>query len=147
MFCWENSELDEDLVSDSLADQGERKTCDTCYNTKLPAPLTLKHFNVINAWHLDVPMEMQLLLGIFINTDALRKSPDAPGYLQQKLEKLFTLYDGLLNTCNKNYIGIFQQANTDELLYDYRSIKSVFRITAASGATSSHVKAEMDNSC
>ena len=142
VYSWENST--EDLATDKLVDEGKTKNCATCYNIKLPAPLTLKKFDIIKEWHLDVPLEIQILLGIFINADALRKSTDGPSYVRQKLEKLFTLYDGLLNTRNKNYIGIFQQANTDELLYDYRSIKSVFRITAASGATSSHVKAEMD---
>ena len=144
VFCWENPDLTEDLVTENMAGQDENNQCHTCHKTKLPAPLTLKQFNIITEWHLDVPIEIQLLLGTFLKTDALRKSPDGQGYLRQKLEKLFTLYDGLLNTRNKNHIGIFQQANTDELLYDYRSIKSVFRITAASGATSSHVKAEID---
>ena len=142
VFRWEDST--EDLVTENLAGQDETKNCDTCYNIKLPAPLTLKQFEVIKEWHLDIPIEIQILLGVFINPEMLRKTNDVQSYLRQKLEKLFTLYDGLLNTRNKNYIGIFQQANTDELLYDYRSIKSVFRITAASGATSSHVKAELD---
>ena len=118
VFCWENSDSNEDLVTENMAGQDENKQCHTCHKTKLPAPLTLKQFNIITEWHLDVPIEIQLFLGTFLSTDALMKSSDVQGYLRQKLEKWFTLYDGLLNTC----IGIFQQAHTDELLYDYRSI-------------------------
>ena len=143
-FYWENSDMKEEPYCEVFSDQPEGEKCDACYNAELPSPLTLKNFSITKEWHLDVPVEIQLLFGAFINTETVRRSLDIQKYLHVKLEKLYTLYDGLLNVHNKNYIGIFQQANSDELLYDYRNIKSVFNITAASGATASHIKAEMD---
>ena len=45
-------------------------------------------------------------------------------------------------TVNKNYIGVLQQANTDELAMHYQSITTVFSITSNTGISSSYVTAE-----
>lgn len=116
--------------------------CGSCFNALPTEPLSTRNFSIIQEWHLDMPIELQMLFTIFINTEALRRAQDADNFLKSKLGKLYTIYDSLLNILNKNYVGIFQQANTDELLYDYRNIKSVFSITSATGATKSHSKAE-----
>ena len=131
-----------DVSQTALASDTDK--CDGCFNMNLIKPLSKRDFCVYAEWHLDIPVELQMILSVFVNTEALGRAQNPDKFLKTKLEKLYTVYDSLLNIMNKNYVGIFQQANTDELLYDYRNIKSVFSITSASGATTSHSKAEED---
>ena len=37
VFCWENPDLNEDLVTENMAGQDENKQCHTCHKTKLPS--------------------------------------------------------------------------------------------------------------
>lgn len=48
----------------------------------------------------------------------------------------------MLNTFNKTYIGILQQANTDELAIHFKSITSIFSITNSTGISTSLISAE-----
>ena len=54
------------------------------------------------------------------------------------------MYDSLLNTHNRNCIGIFQQTNANELLIEYKSVNSVFDVTSSAGATTSLAYAELN---
>ena len=72
----------------------------------------------------------------------MRKSKDSKQYLVSKLEKLYMAYAMMLNVSNGKYIGLLQQANTDELILGYRSAETTFSITSRSGASMSLSKAE-----
>ncbi|CAC5365991.1 unnamed protein product [Mytilus coruscus] len=48
----------------------------------------------------------------------------------------------MLNTFNRTYIGILQQANTDELAMHFKSVNSVFSITNSTGISTSLIRAE-----
>lgn len=115
----------------------DSNACDTCFNTTVTKPLSIESFQLLHEWYLEIPIETQLLFESFINKESLRKSKTPEKYYQQRLEKLYGTYDVLLNLFNKNFIGIFQQANTNELLIDYKAIRSVFDITSSSGTTTS----------
>lgn len=104
----------------------------------------MKQFDIIQEWFTDIPLEIQFIIGAFLNRRQLQRAPDSYAYAKQKLERLYMAYDWLLNLLNKNYIGVFQQANTDELLQDCKSVKTIFNVTSAAGATSSLAKAETD---
>ena len=118
-------------------DSPESGNCDTCFNSGAVKPLSLKEFDIFHEWFMEIPMEFQLLLEVFINKKSLLKTSDTEKFLVQKFEKLFSVYDNLLNIFNRNFIGIFQEANTNEMLVEYRSVKSVFDITASTGTTTS----------
>ncbi|CAG2191210.1 unnamed protein product [Mytilus edulis] len=48
---------------------------------------------------------------------------------------MYGCFDTLLNLLNKNYIGLLQDINSQELAMNYRSISTVFSFTSTSGAT------------
>ncbi|CAC5372998.1 unnamed protein product [Mytilus coruscus] len=48
----------------------------------------------------------------------------------------------MLNTLNRTYIGILQQANTDERAMHFKSVTSVFSITNSTGISTSLIQAE-----
>lgn len=118
------------------------RTCQACFQMDEIKPLSAKEFDILQEWFLEIPVETQILFDAFINRKSLRKASRPDTYLCQKLEKLYSVYDILLNAYNKNFIGIFQQVNTEELLTEYKSINSVFDVTSSAGATSSLVFAE-----
>ena len=91
---------------------------------------------------LQVPIEIQMLLEMFINKNSLRTAPNRQAFVEKKLNKVHTLYDQLLNIYNRNYIGIQQKANTNELLIEYKSVSSVFDVKSASGTSCSLRQAE-----
>ena len=146
IYIWEDQETFDsfDNQDQSLQATSEDNFCKSCISDSLPKPLSLKHFDIIHEWFTDIPLEIQLIIGAFLNRRQLQRSPDSNAYVKQKLERLYMAYDWLLNSLNKNYIGVFQQANTDELLQDCKSVKTIFNITSAAGATSSLTKAETD---
>ena len=132
---------DEELYETSQELNVTRK-CESCYETQVIKPLTISGFEVTSEWFNEVPIEVQLLLGVFINRKSLKHAPKKDAFLTQKLTKVHSVYDQLLNIYNRNYIGISQKANTNELLVEYKSINSVFDITSAAGTTSSLTHAE-----
>ena len=114
--------------------------CASCNSTELPRPLCIQDFSIQQEWHLDTPLDVQMILETFINRMSVRKCKDI--YVKSKLGRIYGLYDSLLNTFNKKYIGVLQQANTDELAMHYRSIDTVFSITSSTGVSSSLMHAE-----
>lgn len=89
-------------------------------------------------WYLEVPLEFQILLSnLFLNKDSLRRLDDSDNYLYNKIEKLYSLLDCVLNIFNRKYNGILQQLNTEELIVNYHSVSTVFAVTGQSGATRS----------
>jgi hypothetical protein len=130
------------LTDDSICLPDE-KICTACSSTSPLKPLAHGSFNIIQEWYLETPIETQILLEKFINKGSLNKSNNPDVLLQQKLRKLYGAYDILLNIYNKNFAGILQSTNTNELLIEYKSIKTVFDVTSAAGATTSLKKAEI----
>ena len=59
-----------------------------------------------------------------------------------KPDRLYSVYDILLNIFNNHYFGVYQQTNIDELSMHFNSISTVFAITSSSGITSSLPNAE-----
>ncbi|CAC5412713.1 UBE2D [Mytilus coruscus] len=116
--------------------------CDVCYTTSLPKPLSIKDFSIVQEWYLDVPLDVQILFQTFINKMSVRKSKHNDDLLTTKLDRLYGLYDAMLNTFNRTYIGILQQANTDELAMHFKSVTSVFSITNSTGISTSLIQAE-----
>lgn len=129
-------------LCDETETSDESEVCETCFSVSLVKPLSIDNFDIIQEWYLEIPTETQLLLETFMNRDSLRRSKNPEKLFQQKLEKLYAVYDVLLNVYNRNFTGIFTQANTSELLIDYKAIKSVFDVTSSSGVTTSLSAAE-----
>ncbi|KAJ8309906.1 hypothetical protein KUTeg_011771 [Tegillarca granosa] len=65
----------------------------------------------------------------------MRKTENINIFLQNKLKKMYFLFDTLLNLMNKNYIGLIQDANSQELAMNYHSINTVFSVSSFAGAT------------
>ena len=116
--------------------------CNACYDTEMVKSLSFQNFSLIKEWFFEVPLDMRIVLECFINRTSLYNSADKDAFLLSKLDRLYGTYDTLLNTFNKNYIGVLQQANTDELAMHYQSITTVFSIASNTGISSSYVTAE-----
>ena len=116
--------------------------CSTCYPEGITKRLSLKTFDVLQEWHLDVPLVAQILLEVFLNKRSISETHTRNHMVQTKLKKLYTTYDMLLNIHNRNYSGLMQLANTDELVMHFKSAHSVFNVTSQSGATQSYSQAE-----
>ena len=102
-------------------------------------PLHIDTFSLIQEWNRSVHLPIQTFLkSAFINKVSLQmKAPNDHNLLNRKLSSLFCIWEGLLNTLNRSYIGFVQDLNTDELLVNYHNITTVFSITAHSGITQS----------
>ena len=135
IYIWENQETFDstDIQDQSLYATSDNDFCKSCFSDSLPKPLSLKQFDIIQEWFTDIPLEIQFIIGAFLNRRQLQRSPDSYAYAKQKLERLYMAYDWLLNSLNKNYIGVFQQANTDELLQNCKSVKTIFNVTSVAG--------------
>ena len=131
----------QDLIDYEEIDNSDTK-CSACYDPDLPKPLSPKGFNILEEWYLETPVETQILFDGFINRDSFRRSSNPSDYLHKKFEKLYLVYDILLNVYNKHFIGVLQQANTQELLTEYKNISTVFDVTSSAGATTSLIVAE-----
>lgn len=140
LCTWQNEEETEDR---NTCDNAHDSPCESCSSSLTSIrPLCIKGFDVHHEWFLETPIETQLLLEAFVNRRSLKKASNKEQFVGQKLEKLFRMYDNLLNIFNRNYIGIFQQANANELLIEYKSVNSVFGVTSSAGATTSLAYAE-----
>lgn len=130
-------------VKDELQSFNEcaTNTCVTCFDEPKFKPLSACNFNSLTEWFLSTPIETQVLFEVFINKSSFKKTKNEE-FFQKKVERLYRIYDTLLNTFNRNFIGVHQQAYTDELLIEYKSVSSVFNVTSAAGATRSLTGAE-----
>ena len=117
--------------------------CVNCFcDTGLPKPLGVETFSLLQEWCLDVPLDLQIFFETFINKESMWHTSDKKSFLYSKIETLYSVYDILLNTFNRNYFGVLQQANTDELAMHYHSISTVFSITRNAGMSASLDAAE-----
>ena len=91
---------------------------------------------------LDIPAEAQLLFEKSVASRCISRAKNHEYLLTQKLERLYKLFDALMNTLNKICVGIFQQASTDALMIEFKNIGSVFHITSSVGTTLSLDAAE-----
>ena len=85
---------------------------------------------------------MQSILETFINQKSFKNADDKKRFLERKLHTRYAMIDTLLNTYNKDYFGVIQQANSDELIMGCKSVETVFKVTVVSVATVRHKCAE-----
>ena len=84
---------------------------------------------------MNVSIIGQIILESYINKESMRRSENFTTFLNSKLKKLYCLFDSLLNILSKNYIGLLQDVNSQELAINYQFIKIFLSITSSSGAT------------
>lgn len=109
--------------------------CSTCFSVSGIRPLSLNNFEIFEEWSTSVPVHVQLFLETFINKDTIRRSDNHSAYIEEKLRILYGLYDSLLHLHSKNFVGVYQERNTEELIMNYKSLDTVFKITSYCGAT------------
>ena len=126
------SEEQHDLFEDM--NHSEQK-CTSCFDENPPNPLHWKSFKIFEEWLLDVPLFLQNFLECFINSASLNRSGNHHGFLKPKFLKLYSYFDALLALNNRNYAGLLQEMNTEELSMNYHSASTVFSITSSAGAT------------
>ncbi|CAC5399884.1 unnamed protein product [Mytilus coruscus] len=143
------NKLDENVITEHILEDDqevenadEEGKCDRCFQEKMIKPLHWKSFNIIQEWTMDVPLDVQILLETFLNHNSLNRSNEIETLITSKLKKLYGIYDTLLNVYNRNYCGILQELNTQELSMNYQSIGTAFSIASSSGATLSLNAAE-----
>ncbi|CAC5403426.1 unnamed protein product [Mytilus coruscus] len=115
--------------------------CEHCFRSiagYIDRPLNWRQFDLLKEWYVEVPLEFQIILGsLFINKESFRRSDKGDSYLYSKIGRLYALLDSGLNILNRNYNGIVQQLNTEELFFNYHSISTVISVTGQSGTTRS----------
>ena len=89
-----------------------------------------------------MPLFLQIILGVFINKVSLKRSSDKHKFLMSKIVCLYSVFERLLNLHNRQYFGVIQELNTDELVFNYHSVGTVFSITSRMGTTQSLKSAE-----
>ncbi|XP_052258558.1 uncharacterized protein LOC127863212 [Dreissena polymorpha] len=105
--------------------------------------LDWRSFDVVTEWLHHVPIEIQLFFSTwFVNKRSIKKSRTPSEYLQTKTTKLYALFDAGLSLLNRNYHGVIQQLNSEDLLINYHSLTTVFDITSSFGCTYSLKTAE-----
>ena len=127
-------ELRDDILMEKLSDQIRHvwtateegleeedlgSDCQSCYGTNIPKPLNLGSFDVLTEWTMNVPILGQIILESYINKESMRRSENFTNFLNSKLKKLYCLFDSLLNILSKNYIGLLQDVNSQELAMNY----------------------------
>ncbi|CAC5412814.1 unnamed protein product [Mytilus coruscus] len=80
--------------------------CSSCYTLSIRKPLPWKSFHVLQEWTLDVPLIEQIILEKFININSVKKTGNLEVLLKNKLTRLYTAYDILLNLSNRLYTGV-----------------------------------------
>ena len=143
------NKLDENIITEHILEDDqevesaeEEGKCDRCFQNQMIKPLHWKSFNIIQEWTMDVPLDVQILLETFLNQNSLNRSNELETLITSKLKKLYGIYDTLLNVFNRNYCGILQELNTQELSMNYQSIGTAFSIDSSYGATLSLNAAE-----
>ena len=115
--------------------------CKFCFNyisNELAKTLNWRQFELLTKWFLEVPLELQIILtNIFVNKTSIRQSELTKPLITSKLSRLYGLLEFGLNIYNRNYYGIIQQQNTEELIVNYHAISTVFGIITQSGITHS----------
>lgn len=135
MWTWNSSSVYQNIDNPENSQLNEK--CNTCFGDTIDRGLAVKTFDILQKWYLETPAEIQLLLEVFINKKSLKTTDNDRKFVENKVTKLYQAYDTLLNILNKNLIGIHQQANTEELLIEYKNVSSVFDVTSSIGATAS----------
>ena len=115
--------------------------CKVCFNSMmkgLSIPLDCRNFDLLKEWYLEVLLDIQIVLtSLFINKISLRQADNRTSYLISKLSRLYSLLESGLALHNKNFFGIIQQLNTEELIVNYHAISTVFGIPSQNGVTNS----------
>lgn len=95
IYSWVDQEtLDSfDVTDQSLHATCEDNFCKSCISDSLTKPLSLKQIDIIHEWFTDIPLEIQLIIGAFLNRRQLQRSPDSNAYVKQKLERLYMAYN------------------------------------------------------
>ena len=75
------------------------------------------------------------LNNLFINKASLKMSDDVKALISNKLFRLFSLLENDISILNKNFYGVIQQLNTEELIVNYHLVSIVFNITGQSSIT------------
>ena len=88
--------------------------CEKYFNIDLPIPLCRKTFNVLNEWLCDVPIEVQVQVESFIHKCSLKSMSHDSFYLRSQVQKLYLIYDMLLNILNFHHFS--------DLLMNYHSL-------------------------
>ena len=71
---------------------------------------------------------------MFINRESVRQAGDTTlQFLDNKITRLYSLYDTGLNTINRNYSGLIQDMNSDELAINHNSLTTVFSLSSNFG--------------
>ena len=124
------------------SEEDNNATCELCFPLTEDPPLHWKNLNLIQEWLLYVPLLLQTILGVFINKVSLKRSGNKHGFLISKIVCLYSMFERLLNLQNRQYFGVVQELNTDELVFNYHSVGTVFSITSTMGITQSLKSAE-----
>ena len=128
-------------LDDSMHENG----CKTCKLKDCPEKsLHWSNFKLEFEWYTDTPLSIQLILEGFVNKRTLSATKDTIKYMKKKTNRLYSVFDTLLNTHNNKHTGMIQEINTTDLLVNYNSLKHSFHINQTMGSTRSFDAAERE---
>ena len=79
----------------------------------------------------------------FVTEGSIRRLQNPGSVAANKLTRLLTLHDALLDALNKLNFGVTQEIDTAEVVVTYHSATSVFSVTQSAGITRSLNSAEL----
>ncbi len=124
-------------------DNSSEDVCSHCCSVMYHKhPLDWKRFSIADEWMYHVPLFVQIIFGSFINQDSFKRATTPSEYLANKVQRLYSTFDILLNILNRCYCGINQELSSDELSVSYHSVNTVFSITSQGGITCSFPESE-----
>lgn len=94
-------------------------------------PLDIETFDILKEWTLNIPLPVRIFFeNVFLEISGMNET-------RKSKIALFCHFEAMLHKMNKNYSGITQDMNTDELLVNYQSVSTVFDVTSHLGITQS----------
>lgn len=95
-------------------------------------PLDIETFDILKEWTLNIPLPVRIFFeNVFLEISGMNETR------KSKIAALYCHFEAMLHKMNKNYSGITQDMNTDELLVNYHSVSTVFDVTSHLGITQS----------
>ncbi|VDI60748.1 Hypothetical predicted protein [Mytilus galloprovincialis] len=123
----EDLDISENCIKEELC-----QACFHIFETYMDQPLDIETFDILKKWTLNIPLPVRIFFeNVFLEISGMNETR------KSIIAALYCHFEATLHKMNKNYSGITQDMNTDELLVNYHSVSTVFDVTSHLGITQS----------
>ncbi|CAC5397540.1 unnamed protein product [Mytilus coruscus] len=116
----EDLDISENCIKEELC-----QACFHIFETYMDQPLDIETFDILKEWTFNIPLPVCIFFeNVFLEISGMNETR------KSKIAALYCHFEAMLHKMNKNYTGITQDINTDELLVNYHSVSTVFDVTS-----------------